>query len=394
MRHLWPLEDRLDAARSRRVARQQEERTLFDTIHLYEKQAAIITDAARFTITEATTKAGKTASHIEWLLKEAIETGAGNWWWVATTSDTADIAYRRTQDRLRGFLDSGGLLVKIADPIPCKKYDSRRIIRVGGATLWFKSAQIPDNLYGEDVYGAVGDEITRWPEAAWIALYTTLTATKGRAKLIGNVKGRRNFAWRLARKAEAGEPDWGYHRLTAYDAIAGGVLDAEIIAQAERDLSPQVFQELYLAQASDDGANPFGLDAIRACIGPMSSGEPVAWGWDLAKSTDYSVGIALDRDKRVCRFKRFQQPWMETIATIRRLTGHTKALVDSTGVGDPILEALSRGGPGEPAYGNYEGFHFTAPGKQQLMEGLAVAIQRGEISYPDGVIVTELESFV
>jgi hypothetical protein len=84
---------------------------------------------------------------------------------------------------------------------------------------------------------------------------------------------------------------------------------------------------------------------------------------------------------------------METIETIRRLTGHVKALVDSTGVGDPILEALSRGGPGVPSSGNYEGFHFSAPGKQQLMEGLAVAIQRGELSYPDGAIVSELEAF-
>ena len=42
---------------------------------------------------------------------------------------------------------------------------------------------------------------------------------------------------------------------------------------------------------------------------------------------------------------------------------------------------------------NVYGYKFTGPSKQQLMEGLAVAIQRGEISYPDGPIVAELEAF-
>lgn len=42
---------------------------------------------------------------------------------------------------------------------------------------------------------------------------------------------------------------------------------------------------------------------------------------------------------------------------------------------------------------NVEGFVFTSPSKQMLLEGLAVAIQQGEIRYPDGLLVTELEAF-
>ena len=40
-----------------------------------------------------------------------------------------------------------------------------------------------------------------------------------------------------------------------------------------------------------------------------------------------------------------------------------------------------------------EGFVFTSQSKQQIMEGLAVAIQQHKISYPDGIIVMELEQF-
>jgi hypothetical protein len=109
---------------------------------------------------------------------------------------------------------------------------------------------------------------------------------------------------------------------------------------------------------------------------------------DLAKSVDWTVAIALDRYGRVCRFERFQKPWNATIDAIDALVGRTPALIDSTGVGDPVLEALQR-----KRADVYEGFKFTGPSKQQLMEGLAVAIQQQQIGFPEGVIVNELEGF-
>lgn len=95
----------------------------------------------------------------------------------------------------------------------------------------------------------------------------------------------------------------------------------------------------------------------------LSSQEPAVWGWDLAKSLDWTVGLALDADSVVCRVERFQRSWEDTIDTIRRMTGSKPALVDSTGVGDPVVERLQRFGPW------FEGFRFSAPSKQQLMEG-------------------------
>jgi hypothetical protein len=76
--------------------------------------------------------------------------------------------------------------------------------------------------------------------------------------------------------------------------------------------------------------------------------------------------------------------------TLRRLgglIGETPALVDSTGVGHAILEGLQTDCP------QVEGFKFTAQSKQQLTEGLAVAIQQGEVGFPDGLIRQELEQF-
>jgi phage FluMu gp28-like protein len=340
----------------------------------YQK-AALFRDE-RYCIVEGSTKSGKTAPCLIWLAEQAMAGKEGwNYWWVAPVYSQAEIAYRRMK---RG--------------LPRELYhsnDSDKWIELANGTrIWFKTAEKPDNLYGEDVYAAVIDEASRCREEAWEAIRSTITATRGPVRIIGNVKGRKNWAYRMARKAEAGESGMHYARVTAYDAVKAGILDHDEIEAARRELPDAVFRELYLAEASDDEGNPFGIKAIRECIAPLSEADPKAWGWDLAKSVDWTAGIALDRKRRTCRFHRFQKPWQETIETIRHETAATPALVDSTGVGDPIVESLQR------AQGrNFEGFKFSSPSKQQLMEGLALAIQRQEVRFPDGVIVSELEAF-
>ena len=346
---------------------------------LYPAQAAAVFASARYSLIEASTKSGKTVGCLVWFFEQAINAAVDqhgrNYWWVAPVYPVAKMAYRR----LKRFVPSA---IYTAN-------ESELCLTLGnGAALWFKGSDKPDTLYGEDVYAAVIDEATRCKEEAWHAVRSTLTATRGPIRIIGNVNGRQNWAYRLARKAEQGAPDMAYFKLTAYDAVEAGVLSAEEIADAARALPEAVFRELYLAEPSDDGGNPFGLSAIRACIGVESTDPPAVWGIDLAKSHDYTVAIALDEDGCVCRFARWQAPWDTTVTRLRALTDGVTALVDSTGVGDPVLEALQKDGSG-----NFEGFKFTSQSKQQLMEGLAVAIQQQRIRYPDGPIVQELETF-
>jgi hypothetical protein len=343
---------------------------------LYPKQAAFLFTPARYSLTEASTKSGKTVGCIVWLFEQAaVHGGPGrNYWWVAPTFPVAKIAFRRMKRSVPRTLyttNESELTLTLAN----------------GSVIWFKGADHPDSLYGEDVYAAVIDEASRMKDEAWHAVRSTLTATQGPVRIIGNVKGRRNWFYNLARKAEAGAPDMAYFKLTAYDAVDGGVLELAEVEDAKSVLPEQVFRELYLAEPSDDGGNPFGVNAIRACIAPMATTPPDVWGWDLAKSQDWTVGIALDAGGQTCRLERFQRTWDATILAIRWETGEVQALVDSTGVGDPVLESLQKG------RSNFEGYKFTQPSKQQLMEGLAVAIQQRQVTYPEGPIVNELLAF-
>ncbi len=329
----------------------------------------------RYALIEASTKAGKTVGCLAWLIEQALQGKQNyNYWWVAPVYPQADIAFRRLKHNLT--------------PGIFKANESELSLTfANGSRLICKSGEKADNLYGEDVFAAVLDEASRVREESWHALRSTLTATKAPVRIIGNVKGRKNWFYQLARKAEAGSPNMRYQKITAHDAIKAGVLDSDEIADAKATLPEAVFNELYLAIPTEDGSNPFGYAAIQQCIGVMSKLPPVKFGVDLAKSVDWTVIIGLDMNGAVCKFERFQKPWRDTLMSIRQIVGKVPCLVDSTGVGDPILEELQSGAK------NYEGFKFTSQSKQQIMEGLAVSIQQRTIHYPDGTIPNELESF-
>jgi hypothetical protein len=349
---------------------------------VYDKQREAIFCEERYGVIEASTKAGKTVGCIIWMVEQAIRGKPGqNFWWVAPVYSQTEIAFRRMKRAL-----------------PLDLYDSNEskmtiTLIPFDTTIWFKSAERPDGLYGEDVFAAVADEATRIKTEAWHALRSTLTATRGPIRVIGNVKGRRNWAYKLARQAQSGSPNMHYSKLTAWDAVEAGVLDQSEVEDARNRLPEAIFRELYLAEPGDDQGNPFGIPNIAQCVIPaLSSKDPVVWGWDLAKSQDWTVGIGLDDEGKVCRFVRFQQPWEYTF---RQILGHCNgvpALLDSTGVGDPIVERLQREGG---AY--FQGFKITGPSKQQLMEGLAVVIQRQQIGFPDSGeerhIRAELDAF-
>jgi hypothetical protein len=352
---------------------------------LFNYQTSILDAPSRFTVTEASTKVGKTASHIIWLFEQALPLGPNqSVWWVAPTIGQAKIAYERMK-------------IQISNKALFSFNETNRVITlISGGKIEFKTAEKPDNLYGDDVYAFVFDEFTRAREAAWFALRSTITSTGGKGKFIGNVKGSKNWGHRLALKCKNANPDdkdWysGYFKITAYDAAAAGMKTKdgrpfiEEIESAKKDLPENVFKELYLAEATDEGSNPFGFRHIKQCTFDISSEPAICFGVDLAKSFDYTVELGLDKFANTCHFERYQKDWRQTTARIKALK--KPMAIDSTGVGDPIAEEVALDNE------DVEAFKFTEKTRQQILEGLAVAIQKRLITFPEGRITYELEQF-
>lgn len=341
---------------------------------LYQYQTNILDHPARFTVTIAATKVGKTASHIVWLFEQALQCTANqSVWWVAPTFFQAKIAF----DRMK---------VQISDKNFYKANETNLIITlVTGVKICFKTAEKPDNLYGDDVYAVVFDEFTRARETAWFALRSTITSTGGKCKFIGNARSKKNWGYKLAMKAKGEEdPNYKFFKITAYDAAIAGMMTKdgrpflEEIEDAKNDLPESVFNELYLAEASEDGSNPFGLKYIAMCCQPTLSTQPSAcYGIDLARKVDAVSIIGLDKLGTMSHYHNFTKVgWQQTIDTIRYLPNVPMAM-DSTGVGDVVLSQV------ELVQRQVEGYIFTQASKQRLMEGLAVAIQSRKIIIAD-----------
>ena len=68
---------------------------------IYSYQKRILDSVARYTVTEAATKIGKTASHIIWLFEQAILLKENqSVWWVAPIFAQAEIAYNRMKAQI------------------------------------------------------------------------------------------------------------------------------------------------------------------------------------------------------------------------------------------------------------------------------------------------------
>ena len=333
------------------------------TPHLNQKK--ILDAEKRFIVIMCGRRFGKSELSQILIIKEALK--GGNVAYITPTYGLAQVFFER--------------LTKV---LPFKSNISKlKIYCPNEGSIEFFTGERLDNLRGRKFHLVIVDE------AAFIAdledgwnnsIRPTLTDYEGRAVFLSTPRGK-NFFYSLFMKQ--GENDWQSFKFSTYD---NPHINPREIDDARIQLPEVVFEQEYMANPSENSANPFGNAFIKRCVKPISAQPIVCYGIDLAKSVDYTVIIGLDKDGNVAYFDRFQMDWHNTKETIKRLPP-APIVVDSTGVGDPILEDLLREGV------NIEGLKFTSQSKQQLMEGLASAIQQGRIGFPEGVIVDELDVF-
>jgi hypothetical protein len=333
------------------------------TPHLNQKK--ILDAEKRFIVIMCGRRFGKSELSQILIIKEALK--GGQVAYITPTYGLAQVFFER--------------LTKV---LPFKSNISKlKIYCPNEGSIEFFTGERLDNLRGRKFHLVIVDEAAFIPdlEDGWNnSIRPTLTDYEGKAVFLSTPRGK-NFFYSLFMKQ--GENDWQSFKFSTYD---NPHINPREIDEARIQLPEVVFEQEYMANPSENSANPFGNAFIKRCVKPISAQPIVCYGIDLAKSVDYTVIIGLDKDGNVAYFDRFQMDWHNTKETIKRLPP-APIVVDSTGVGDPILEDLLREGV------NIEGLKFTSQSKQQLMEGLASAIQQGRIGFPEGVIVDELDVF-
>ena len=348
---------------------------------MYPKQKEAIYSPSRFSLIESGTKTGKTLGCAIWLVDNAWNNPNSKLWWIAPVYKQTRIGF----DRCKSLLPQP--LIKVNESEMIITLPNRSIIEG-------RTGDNPDNLYGDAVFGGVIDEASRLKELSWHAIRTTLTQTQGRLRIVGNPKGKKNWFYRLCQAAKddlSDKTQLDYHHLKSID---NPHIKSSEVELAKHLLPRHVFEELYLGVAQDDIAGVF--INIRACIANTFSDpkndEMYYMGLDLAKHTDFTVISILNSKKQLVYFERFNQlDWgfqKNKIESIANNYNGAEIVMDSTGIGDPIYDDLKERGL------NVVGLKFTNESKKRLIEGLSIAIQEKNISFPDiSELISELDMF-
>lgn len=332
-------------------------------------QRAVLESAARFRVMMCGRRFGKS------LISQNIS--------VRRAVNRQHVAYITPTYQL-GKIFFQEVLKMIPDSIYRKNESDLVIHFITGGSIRFFTGEKLDALRGLKFHLVIIDEASYISglEDGWLnSIRPTLTDYKGEAIFLSTPRGR-NYFYSLFMKG--GEPGWQSFKFSTYD---NPHIPPDEIDAARASLPHAVFEQEYMANPMENAANPFGSQHIAACVRPLSTEPAEFYGIDLAKASDWTVIIGLDAAGQVAHFQRFQKDWMHTREEILKLPRHKPIEIDSTGVGDPIVEDLQRN------FNAMHGFKFTGTSKQPLMEGLAAAIHKGEIGFPAGHIKDELEIF-
>lgn len=226
-----------------------------------------------------------------------------------------------------------------------------------------------------DEAGLVKDLKTRWTES----IRPTLADLEGDAWFVGTPKGANYFAELYLLGQNPGEPEWSSWQMPT---STNPYIRALEIEAARRELPDRAFRQEYLAEFIDDAGGVFlGVQAVIDKGRITNDGECAAIGVDLARVEDFTVVCGISRDGVQVYSDRWNRiSWertVERICAVAEKFPKAEMYLDSTGVGDPIYEAIRRKGV------RVKGYQFTNQSKEALIDNLAMQIEGGRLRLMD-----------
>jgi hypothetical protein len=314
---------------------------------------------------------------------ELLDCGAiepGDYGWIAPTYFIADRGVEALQSIAGGFVTVSG-----RNPVTAT-FEGLN----GAARILFLSADNPDSILGLGFKGIVVDEAARIEARTWQQIVRpTIAQTHGWALLITTPLGRNWFFDLHTRGRDEAEKQY---KSFTFPSTANPFFPEAELEEARRTTPEDIFRQEYLAEFLEDSAGVF--HRIEDCLlDVVTRSGPVVVGVDVAKHTDFTVCIAMDRVTGHCfdmdRFNHLDWPIQkERILNFAR-KHQGRVILDATGAGDPIFDDLRR------AYPNIEPFKFTGPSKTELIQRLIVAVEQRQVGWPGtwNVLTDEMKRY-
>jgi hypothetical protein len=257
----------------------------------------------------------------------------------------------------------------------------RRIECITGGSLDMWTLDNPESSRGRKYKRVIINEaaMIRCLKEAWEqTVRPTLTDYRGDAWFGSTPKGR-NFFWQLYERGQDTEQAARGWKSWQYPTVTNPHIAPEEVEEARLDLPERAFLQEYLAEFLEDVAGVFRgvydvIDTDRTETEERKQWQSYSMGVDLARVNDFTVITVFDGHGRQVYFDRFNQiSWELIIGRIEnvfKLYDPEQLWIDSTGLGDPVVEGLQR--KGIPA----QGYKLTNLTKLSLIDSLAMGIER------------------
>jgi len=331
-------------------------------------------------------RAGKDKACFNYMVKKSMEK-VGTYFYLLPS-------YTQAKKVIWDNIDNDGF--KMTDHIPKELVKSTngtelKIELVNGSIIQLIAAdEFGKSGVGTNPQGVVFSEYSITTPEAWKYVSPILAANGGWAIFNFTPRGM-NHAWNLLQNARDNEK-WFTQVLTVDDT---NVFTAESLDEERRNNPQDFFEQEYYCRFVE-GAGQFFKRIDSILVEESEGPEPnhrYQMGVDLAKYQDYTVITVIDLNTfRVMRQDRFNQiDWNLQKAKIEAAYhryGQPLIYMDTTGLGDPIYDDLSRRGM------RIEGYRFTEQSRKDLLTNLAILIEQGKIRIPDNeTLRSELSSF-
>lgn len=356
------------------------------------RQRLLIRHPARVLWIGTGTKTGKTIALGTWITEGLL---AGELCaWVGPWFQRTRAAFEGIKAMLAPMIDSSEIRATEG---------MLRIRSTSGGGLDCYSGDNPEALFGGNYSRVVLDEASRMPEKAFTAALTITSATRGKVRCAFNVElGAKNWAIRNLLRVQAmtaEQREKMSEEVMCFPTGGEGLVDPALIEMMRAQMPEPLWRALYLAEIPESDTSLFrNLDQIfngQALAGPVD-GRTYAMGVDLGRKQDFTVATVIDsRSHAIVASDRFHEiSWslqVQRCAALYKRFRCSKAMVDATGIGDPVIEELQKAGLYIKPY------IFTAPSRKALLENLILACDKLEISLPAsdrfGFYKHEMQSF-
>jgi hypothetical protein len=279
--------------------------------------------------------------------------------------------------------------VRLFAPITIRRsVQERRIEFITGGLLEFWSLDNSDAARGRKYKRIIVDEagmIKNLMDAWNFVLRPTLVDYTGDAFFLSTPKGLNGF-WQMWQWGQdASQPEWMSWKMPT---LTNPLIPASEVEAMRLSMPERVFEQEILGNFIDSSGGVFRKVREAATAQPHRDhlGNMFIMGADFGKHNDFTVLTMMDADlKQMVEIDRFNQiDYSVQVGRLRAMYDRWKPIAiiaERNSIGDPIIERLQLDGlPVQP-------FTTTNASKAQIIDGLALAFERSEISILDNPIL-------